>query len=58
MLQQKFQESLVNKIIDGTQEKKTVFFYSNLQTKALIILKKSLKTIVKIHIFKTCNALH
>lgn len=26
MLQQKFQESLVNKIIDGTQEKNRVFF--------------------------------
>lgn len=25
MLQQKFQESLVNKIIDGTQEKNRVF---------------------------------
>lgn len=37
MLQQKFQESLVNKIIDGTQEKNRGFFYSNLQTKALII---------------------
>lgn len=26
MLQQKFQESLVNKIIDGTQEKNPCFF--------------------------------
>lgn len=57
MLQQKFQESLVNKIIDGTQEKNRGF-YSNLQTKALIILKKSLETLVKIHSFITCNALH
>lgn len=57
MLQQKFQESLVNKIIDGTKEK-TVVFYSNLQTKALIILTKSLETLVKIHIFKTCKTLH
>lgn len=57
MLQQSFQESLVNKIIDGTKEK-TVVFYSNLQTKALIIFKKSLETLVKIHIFKTCKTLH
>lgn len=57
MLQQKFQESLVNKIIDETQEKNRGF-YSNLQTKGLIILKKSLETLVKIHIFKTCKTLH
>lgn len=57
MLQQKFQESLVNKIIDGTQEKNRGI-YSNLQTKALIIFKKSLETLVKIHIFKTCKTLH
>lgn len=57
MSQQKFQESLVNKIIDGTKEK-TVVFYSNLQTKAFIIFKKSLETLVKIHIFKTCKTLH
>lgn len=57
MSQQKFQESLVNKIIDGTQEKSRGF-YSNLQTKALIILTKSLETLVKIHIFKTCKTLH
>lgn len=58
MSQQKFQESLVNKIIDGTQEKNRGFFYSNLQTKALIIFKRSLETLVKIHIFKTCKTLH
>lgn len=57
MSQQKFQESLVNKIIDGTPEKNRGF-YSNLQTKALIILTKSLETLVKIHIFKTCKTLH
>lgn len=57
MLQQKFQESLQKKNIDGTQEKNRGF-YSNLQTKALIILTKSLETLVKIHIFKTCKTLH
>lgn len=34
MLQQKFQESLVNKIIDGTQEK-TVFFLQQFTNKSI-----------------------